>query len=102
MGYLIGGCINIFVILVAFMIFGSLPGVFWGFGVALLVIVILGIRSGLNKTPTTKSTVSAPADDDVLEDEIRHHEYKNNDPVQGVQHHDNPTVSDDDEDEANR
>jgi len=56
MGYLIGGCINIFVILVAFMIFGSLPGVFWGFGVALLVIVILGIRSGLNKNQSNNSS----------------------------------------------
>jgi hypothetical protein len=102
MGYLIGGCINIFVILVAFMIFGSLPGVFWGFGVALLVIVILGIRSGLNKTTTTKSATSTPKADYLLEDEIRHHEYKNNDPLQGVQHHDNPSVSDIDEDEANR
>jgi len=100
MGYLIGGCINIFVILVAFMIFGSLPGVFWGFGVALLVIVILGIRSGLNKTTT--SNASIPKAEYLLEDEIRHHEYKNNDPFQGAQHHDNPTVSDDDEDEANR
>ena len=56
MGYLIGGCINIFVILVAFMIFGSLPGVFWGFGVALLVIVILGIRSGLNKNQSNNAS----------------------------------------------
>jgi len=102
MGYLIGGCINIFVILVAFMIFGSLPGVFWGFGVALLVIVILGIRSGLNKTTTTTSNASIPKAEYLLEDEIRHHEYKNNDPIQGVQHHDNPSVSDVDEGEANR
>ncbi len=102
MGYLIGGCINIFVILVAFMIFGSLPGVFWGFAIAFLVIVILGLRSGFSKNLNPKSAASVPTDDDLLEDEIRHHEYKNNDPAQGVQYHDNPSVSDDDEDEANR
>jgi len=56
MGYLIGGCINIFVILVAFMIFGSLPGVFWGLTVAFLVIVILGVRSGLNKNQSNSAS----------------------------------------------
>ena len=56
MGYLIGGCINIFVILAAFIIFGSLPGVFWGFAVAFLVIVILGVRSGLNKNQSNNAS----------------------------------------------
>lgn len=100
MGYLIGGCINLLAILAAFVLFASLPGVFWGFAIAFLVVVILGIGSGINKNqPTTTTTPASPQN---LEDEIRHHEYKNNDPSQGVQHDDNPSVSDDDEDEANR
>jgi uncharacterized protein (DUF58 family) len=102
MGYLIGGCVNIFVILAAFVIFASLPGIFWGLMVALLVIVILAIRTGISNRQASASTIPAVSTTDSLEDEVRHHEYKNNDPAQGIQHHDNPNVSDDDEDEANR
>ena len=102
MGYLIGGCANIFVILAAFVIFASLPGVFWGVAVAFTVIVILGIRNGLNQRQEGNISIPIGTDKGSLEDEVRHHEYQNNDPAQGVQHHDNPSVSDDDEDEANR
>jgi len=102
MGYLISGFVNIFVILVAFVIFASLPGIFWGLMVALLVIVILGIRTGISNRQASSPTIPAVSNTDSLEDEVRHHEYKNNDPAQGIQHHDNPNVSDHDEDEANR
>jgi polyferredoxin len=49
MGYIFGIFVNFFVIIAALLIFGSLPGVFWGFVCALVVIVILAIRSGFNK-----------------------------------------------------
>jgi hypothetical protein len=38
------------------MIFGSLPGVFWGFAVAFLVILILGVRSSLNKNQISNAS----------------------------------------------
>jgi len=102
MRYLIGGCANVFAILAAFVIFASLPGVFWGLVVAFIVIIILGIRNGISQRQTSSVNIPLSTDKSGLEDEVRHHEYENNDPAQGIQHHDNPSVSDDHEDEANR